>query len=281
MGQRMTDGPEDGADLEVTDLRPAGERGRGAGQDSSRRVLLKRAWRWGALAVSLALLGALIVSALPAGGDLLRALQRLGRAATPTATVVSSVQIGAEIDQTSIPTTIIQTPPAPSLAAAPDSCAATAPTLTHVGPPHWGAAIGRAPVWLSNMSGTYPTLRLGSQASANAYGWDAPYTQFGWPAPIGLVLENGFQGPVRLTGWNVNTSEAVSFGFVQAGEWGAPRYISPDYTLNPVSGTIPAGGSDPSGVFWYGYAFVPRAGCYVIAASWPGGSWKATVSSGR
>lgn len=277
----MMDGPDDGADLEVTGLRPAGRRGRDADRGGARRVFLKRAWRWGTLAVSLALLSALILSVFPTGGGLLRALQRFDRASTPTVVSSIQIQISSEFDQTPVPTTVIQTPPTPSLALAPASCAVTAPALTHVGPPQWGAAIGHAPVWLAGMSGAYPTLRLGHEASANAYGWSAPYTQFGWPSPIGLVLKNGFNEPVRLTGWNINTGEVVSFGFVQAGAWGAPLYVSSDYTLDPASGTIPAGGSDPTGVFWYGYAFVPRAGCYVMTASWQGGSWKAIVSAGR
>ncbi len=273
--------PDDGFSddgLEVTDLRSECE----PGPNSRRRARFipdGRAWRWGALTVSLALLGALLVSVLPAGGSLLRALPGFSRTSTPT--VVSSIQISSEFDQSPLPTTVLRTPPAPALAFAPASCGSPAPDLTHVGPPQWGAAIGHAPVWLAGMSEAYPTLRLGPQASFHAYGWDAPYTQFGWPAPIGLVFGNSFNEPVRLTGWNVATGETVSFGFVQAGAWGAPRYVSSPYTLDPSSETIPAGGSDSTGVFWYGYAFIPRAGCYVIAASWQGGSWKAIVSAGR
>ncbi len=273
------DGPDDDVDLEVTDLRPVGERGRDADRGGDRRISLKRAWRWGALAVSLALLGALILSVFPVGGGLLRTLQRFGRASTPT--VVSSIQISSEIDQTPLPTTVIRTPPAPPLALAPASCAATAPALMHVGPPQWGAAVGQAPVWLAGMSGAYPTLRLGREASANAYDWSAPYTQFGWPAPIGIVLRGSFNQQVRLTSWNVSTGEVASFGLVQAGDWGAPSRVAQTFLLNPSDPVIPAGGEDSTGVFWYGYAFFPQAGCYTLDATWPGGSWQATISAGR
>lgn len=253
-------------------------------------MLRQRVWRWGALAVSLALLVALSVSALPQAGVLVRALQSFGRASTPT--VVTSIQISAEIDQSPVPTSVIRTPPAPPLALAPARCAATAPSLSHVGPPHWGAAIGHAPVWLGGASGAYPTMRLGPAATANAYSWNAPYTQFGWPAPIGLVLQSGFIEPVLLSGWDVHDSQSVvSFGFVVAGGWGAPSYVSPSYQFYPSNSAVPVGGEDATDVFWYGYAFFPHAGCYQLIASWPAsagpgsiwpaGNWQAIVSVGR
>lgn len=270
----------DTSELQVTGLTPHGEHEAGAygAHPASRRGA--RFWRWAPLAVSLIALAALIVSALPATRSLFGALALVFQpsvAATPETIVRSSINV--QFDLT--PTANLSAQRAPALAEAPATCLGGPPTLSHVGPPRWGAAIGYAPVWLAGMSGAYPTLRLGPQASANAYDWDAPYTQFGWPAPIGVMLKNGFNGPVRLTGWNISTGEVVSFGFVQAGAWGAPLYVSPDYTLDLAKGMIPAGGSDSTGVFWYGYAFLPRAGCYAMTASWQGGSWKAVVSAGR
>lgn len=278
----MTNEPGDGEELEVSDLRPQDARGAGAVRRGPAwrifRILRGQRWRWAPLVVSLALLAALVLSFAPQGGDLLSALRR---ASQPTPTfVASSIQIVSEPAATPLPTTILRTPPAPTLGRAPASCGGPTPVLGHVGPPHWGAAIGKAPVWLARVSGVYPTIHLGPAAQANAYSWDAPYTQLGWPAPIGLDLQGGFQEPVQLSGWNVSDGKPVAFGFIVAGVWGAPHYVSTSYTLDPTNPDLPAGGSDGTGEFWYGYVFLPSAGCYALNASWSGG-WQVMVSAGR
>lgn len=275
----MTNEPGDSDELQVSDLRPPDRRGPGAPLSRLGRLLRARTWRWGSLMVSFALLAALAFSFFPQRADLLRAIRAIG--ATPTPAVVSNIQISSDfVGPAPAATTTLLTPRAPPLGKAPPSCDPITPALTHVGPPDWGTAVGRSPVWLARVTGAYPTFRLGPAASAAAYSWSAPYTQYGWPSPIGLVTTSNFNQPVQLTGWNDSTGEAVSFGFIQAGIWGAPRYVAPAYILDPASQAIPAGGSDDTGAFWYGYAFFPRAGCYVISAFWQGGSWKATVSAG-
>lgn len=279
-------------ELEVSDLRPVSKRERGAGPRGVLRMLRQWMWRWTPLALSLALLVALAVSALPQAGVLVRSLQTFGHSPTPV--IVSSIQVNSPPGQIIVaPRTVLRTPPAPTLGQAPARCGAAASALTHVGPPSWGAAVGQAPVWLAGTSGDYPTMRLGPAATANAYSWNAPYTQFGWPAPIGLVLKPDFNAPVLLSGWDVHSDRqsVVSFGFVIAGDWGAPSYVSPSYQFYPSNPDLPAGGGDSTGVFWYGYAFFPHAGCYQLLASWPAssgpgsiwpaGSWQAIVSVGR
>ncbi len=148
------------------------------------------------------------------------------------------------------------------------------------GPPWGSESVGRDPVLLSGFNGSYPTLRLGPAAVANAYQWQAPYTRYGWPAPIGLILKSGFTGPVTLSGADPRTGHPLWFGLVVAGVWGAPDKILPTYSLDPVNPLIPAGGATDAEKFWYGYIFLPGAGCYTVAASWPGGGWQATISAG-
>ena len=63
----------------------------------------------------------------------------------------------------------------------------------------------------------------------------------------------------------------MRFGFIQAGGFGAPVDVETTYALDPTRPIIPPGGVDSTGVFWYGYAFLPGAGCYTLAASWQGG----------
>lgn len=278
-GDHSDDGVGDD-ELRVTDLTPREARDASLPGSRVARWRQARVWRWAPLAVSLILLTALALSSLPQSSVLLGALRQLGH---PTPTVVeSSVQIIEEVSPSPLPTTVLQTLPPPPLDQAPTWCwRSPAPPLAHVGPPQWGGAIGHAPIWMAGFSGANPTLRLGDAARANAYSWNAPYTQFGWPAPIGLVMGQGFSGPVILSGWNVATQEPVSFGFVVAGQWGAPSSVNANYVLDPSNPDLPAGGADSTGVFWYGYAFVPKAGCYTITASSTDESWHFTVSAGR
>lgn len=272
-----TEPEEDGGDgVEVTDLPPTG------GRDSVRIRRLthvpRRVWRLVALGVTAVLLLSLTLGASPLRDAITAAFQSLGSrgnsAIQPAATSNAAISIQSG------PAAVFTPLPPPLLAAAPETCPSSAMTpLIHVGPPSFGEAFGYAPVWLAGFTGVYPTLRLG--AAAHAYEWDAPYSQYGWPAPIGLVVAPGYAAQVTLLGRDMVTGQPVAFGFVEAGVWGAPTFVTPAYTLDTGHPSVPAGGSDPTGVFWYGYVFLPHAGCYDLAATWPGGSWQFTVSAGK
>jgi hypothetical protein len=280
MAPREPDVGWDDGDLEVTNLQP---RGVNAGMRTHSSPAAP--W-WRALGPVLVLLvTALLVGQL--SGDALRRLA--GVPAAPNATtVVYPLPTGA------LPSALPPTP-APPLAAptalpavavvsglglAPAACGAERPTLTPGGPPFWGGAIGRAPVLLGGFIGPYATMPLGPAASGMAYDWAAPYSSYGWPAPIGLILQTGATGPVTLAGWDMRTGYPLWFGFITAGEWGAPRQVLPVFALDPAHPSVPVGGWTDAERFWYGYAFLPGAGCYTLAASWPGGGWQVIVSAG-
>ncbi len=266
MNEHGSSDPEADDDLRVTELAPSRQP----------RAPRSRVWRWTPLAISLIALVALVVSVTPASRGMLAALQSFIRPATPTSTskVVSSITV--QILET--PTANMSAQRAPALAQAPVTCLGGPPPLSQVGPPGVGAAVGEKPIWVSGLSGTYPTLALGS---GDGFDWKAPYTLYGWPAPIVLVLGSGFSDTVTLSGYNLQSGASVAFGFVQAGGWGAPTLVMAPYTLNPVAPPVPVGGEDTSGSFWYGYAFIQQAGCYALTASWPGGKWQVIVSAGR
>jgi hypothetical protein len=280
-GEPDTKPPED--ELEVTDLHPPRVRSGGV-----RHLRVgARTWRWLALGVSLLLL-AVLLSRLPLVHNALGGLARAP--ASPTASPTATAEPLLFLTPATTPGVRLATPTAvpgatgvPALGPAPASCGGPPPALTHVGPPQAESAVGRTPVWVGGFTGPYATLRLGPAASANAFGWAAPYTQYGWPAPIYLVLQlqSGVAGPVTLAGWDPRDGHPLWFGFVQAGVWGAPTQVVPAFTLDLAHPSIPAGGADETGAFWYGYAFLPGAGCYTLAATWPGGMWQVTVSAGQ
>jgi hypothetical protein len=275
-------------ELEITDLRPRPA----PSQDGSGRALGSRLSQLSqldthvgkrlAFVLVVGLVLAAVLSALPHVGDMLgmsKGPAVASKQASPNTWSVSQVEVGS-ISVTPAATSDVQGQPAPALGPAPATCGdGQPPAMTHVGPPALNEAIGRAPVWVGGFSGTYPTLALGPDAQKNSFGWDATYTLDGWPAPIILVVQSGFQGSVVLTGWDT-LGRNVQFGLVEAGVWGAPEHVLTAINLNPAQPDIPAGGSDNTGVFWYGYIFLSGAGCYTLNAAWPGGSWSATVSAG-
>lgn len=263
-------------ELEITDLRSRHARSLRDGwrrPHSWRGVL---AVRWAPLVVSVVVLLAVALTALPVGGDLLGTLERLVPSPAPPSALPTPV--------TPTPTSFLVGETAPRLGDAPARCLnGTLPALTRVGPPAFGLAVGHTPVWVAGFTGPYPTLRLGPNARANTWGgWSAPYTQVGWPVPIGLEVPAGFTGQIHLSGWDAHDgpSRSMQFGLIQASGGGPPSDVETTYTLDLTHPTIPPGGEDHTGVFWYGYAFLPGAGCYTLTASWPGGSWSVTISAG-
>src|SRR5262245_30412838 len=71
-----------------------------------------------------------------------------------------------------------------------------------------------------------------------------------------------------LSGWDPRTGHPLWFGFIVAGEWGAPAHVAPSFALDLAHPAVPAGGWTETETFWYGYAFLPGAGCYTLAATW-------------
>jgi len=279
----MTDGePERNEtmdELEVTDLRPRRMRS-GSGRAYPPRP---DAWPWRrlALGVSLLLLLAVLLGGQPPIRDALRWLARAPASSTATAEPLPFLTPATTLSaRLAGPTAVPGATGVPALGAAPASCAGPPPALTRAGPPQY-RAVGRAPLWVSGFTGSYATLRLGPAASANAFGWAAPYTRYGWPAPILLVLQSGFTEPVTLSGWDLRDGHPLWFGVVEAGVWGPPTRVVTPFTLDPAHLPFDAGGGDGTGAFWYGYAFLPSAGCYALAATWAGGSWQVMVSAGR
>jgi hypothetical protein len=277
-------------ELEISALRPwsvDSEGGRALGYRLSKLSPLDaHVGQQLALALGVGLVLAAVLSALPQVGDMLGTSKSVAgtslQASLPTSGSGWTIRSSSSelISATPEATSDLQPQLVPALGPAPATFGeGQLPTMTHVGPPALNEAIGRARVWISGFSGTYPTLALGPDAQAKGFGWDAPYTEYGWPAPIILAVQSGFREPVLLSGWDAN-GRNLQLGFVVAGAWGAPDHVSATFLLDPAHPSVPAGGSDNTGVFWYGYIFVPAAGCYTLNAAWPDGSWPVAVSAG-
>jgi hypothetical protein len=51
-----------------------------------------------------------------------------------------------------------------------------------------------------------------------------------------------------------------------------------DLTASP---TLSHGSPEPGWQEWGSHVFIGEAGCYTLAATWPGGSWRVIVAAGR
>lgn len=94
-------------------------------------------------------------------------------------------------------------------------------------------------------------------------------TQWGYPQKVLWAVAPTFTGTISLQGANVAD--------------GAPLW----FKIGNVPETTPVldtknGGSNPSGwAAWPSTLYAPEAGCYLIKAQWPGGSWEITFAAGR
>ncbi len=272
-------------ELEVTDLDP---RRVSAGGAARLPGLPTRAWQRLALGLVLVLLVAVLLGGPLSWGGLLRELASALASPTPTEVTRSTVPTSTPIPPTPAPpqpspTTLSGISGVPVLGAAPASCSGKPPLLTDDGNPTLGEAIGTPPVLLGGFIGPYAALPIGpAVASASSYpSWVASYTPYGWPAPIDLILHSGVTGPVTLSGLDPHTGHPLWFGFVGPGLEGAPQHVVPTFSLDPADSPVPVGGEDGTEQFWYGYAFLPGAGCYTLTVSWPGGSWRIEISAGE
>lgn len=269
-------------ELEVSDLRSGAVQPHVRAANGPRREAALR--RRVALGISLALLLVAFVGALPATRDTLGQLATRLATPTPTAHALPSPTQARSSGPT--PTAFPGVTGIPTLDSAPTGCGDNSvPPLRGADPPSMGEAVGQAPVWVSGFEGSYPTLRVKTVASANGdaspYGWPLQYTQYGWPVAIDLMLGPEMQGPVTLTGWNPDDLHPLWFGFVTIPTDTPPAEITTAFTLDRQHPSVPEGGASAESGFWYGYIFVPEAGCYILSASWPNGEWKFLVSAGR
>jgi hypothetical protein len=129
--------------------------------------------------------------------------------------------------------------------------------------------------------GTNPFIWVGSGALRGNSSWYiansrlalsfGDRTKYGYPQKIFWQLINGSTGPVTLNGWNLRTWQRIWFGH-------------PLPQANPKSSAPPPVIAWPSAIVRYHRAptltFVPSAGCYLLHATWRGGSWTVPFTAG-
>ncbi|HEY8284089.1 MAG TPA: hypothetical protein VIJ28_06860 [Chloroflexota bacterium] len=132
----------------------------------------------------------------------------------------------------------------------------------------YGGLVGSAPAWLRGFSGPAATLTFGGVYQPG----------YGWGRKVLFVLKRGFKGTVTMSGGSVRGHAPLWFDAVEVGALDRPvRRL----TLQATRQLAFAGGAGPrQWPTFPGGITVPRAGCYYVEATWPGGKWRLTFAAG-
>lgn len=78
-----------------------------------------------------------------------------------------------------------------------------------------------------------------------------------------------------LQGKDMHTGTPLRFQFTDADP------IVTSLLLDPNHPTHLGAGAGPDYQEWGSYIFIPKAGCYQLEATWPGGRWSFPFAAGR
>lgn len=147
------------------------------------------------------------------------------------------------------------------LAAAPTGCLASGPLLQHT--PPWGALFGSAPAFGAFYA--HPDTSAGSFH----VGTSTRRRENGWGVKVLWVLQPAVTEPVALSGQEVGTGWPITF------DPSGPNLATDRPETMRLDPSQPGTPSRSHG--WTEYPSLlsfPEAGCYIIQASWAGGSWQ-------
>jgi len=115
-------------------------------------------------------------------------------------------------------------------------------------------------------------------------------TRYGWPAKIVWVEKKGYTGSVIIQGREWLGGRPLWFQAFKTRQLPHPDART-DFILNPRRPTVHLLRHDPRqpgrlivNQKWIGFTarlLIPRAGCYVLVAHWPGGTWSIPFAAGR
>ncbi len=140
------------------------------------------------------------------------------------------------------------------------------PTPKNVDPSEFGPGVGGSPVWAIGFAGPHATIHL------NGWSEDPSLVQYGWNYKILWSVGPNYTHPVVLRGGLLSDGTPLWF---QIGD--QTPVTTP--VLDPGNpGTLT--GSDAGWAEFPSYLLIPKADCYYLEASWPGGSWRITFAAG-
>lgn len=153
------------------------------------------------------------------------------------------------------------------LAPAPTTCPGPKPRPKKV-TPGVNRVIGRSPVWAG------PYGMLDPKTGALQMVGNVPRTRYGWRDKVLWLVAYHHKGVIRLRGRNLTTGTALEFNVELSGvgttTTGLLNHGKPGAVTNP---------GEPKQ--FPSYIYFTEAGCYVLSASWNGGSWKIVLGLGR
>ncbi len=164
----------------------------------------------------------------------------------------------------------------PKLGVAPQNCSGSTHFVSLLNLRDNGVAyrgyIGGDPLWIGGFVGPHATLHLTGVRTHYESG-------YGWGTFVMFVLKRSFTHTVTLRGGAVHGQAPLLFDAV---ENGAPNGEARALTLEGKRQKAFPGGSGPQQWPTFpGGIVAPRAGCYYVEATWPGGTWRITFAAGR
>jgi hypothetical protein len=182
--------------------------------------------------------------------------------ANSTRPVVSATVVPAA---TPTPTPTSLAASAANVGPVPQNCP-PGPTPKNVDPLEFGPGVGGSPVWAIGFAGPHATIHL------NGLSEDPSLVQYGWNYKILWSVGLNYTHPVVLRGGLLSDGTPLWFRIGDQPPVTAP-VLDPRYP-----GTLT--GSDAGWAEFPSYLLIPKAGCYYLEASWPGGSWRITFAAG-
>lgn len=266
------EGPErrpDDLEIEVSDLHAPSPHGGGAERLPwhRQRVELPRP----VVAAAVVALVVLAVAAilLPSIGPVAALFTR--PASTPTSQTVVQVAILAPATPTPSPSSY-PTPTliAPAIGPTPRDCPA-GPAFVLFDPAAVGPGVGGPDVWLTAPFNTpHSTISLGLRRPSD-------YTPYGWLVQLQVFVTPGLAQTITLTGSDLRTHYPLWVTDDFAGDPDLPAAPAITIDSTQLSSTT----SDGKWRIWFGWMYLPGAGCYTLQTSWRDGGWQVTFAAGR
>jgi hypothetical protein len=130
-------------------------------------------------------------------------------------------------------------------------------------------AVGGPDVWVDGFESAHAATSITRDATG-------PYTQWGWPVAVALVLKDPFHATVTVVGHDTRTHSPLWWAF--PGDDGS-TVLAPTFTIDPQQ--MNSWSADSTSKWWNGTLYLPGVGCYTLKASWSGGGWTETFAAGQ